>query len=136
MNERLSQQAKLVLGVLSSECCHLTAEEILGRLNGIGGATVYRALDRLTELGLVRRLSLDSRTAVYEYVRKDHVHLVCTRCGRVHDVPADFSGMVAEAVKVGGHHVDRSDVTAYGVCKDCLAREAEGFHITNTTNIQ
>ena len=127
MSERISSQARMVLGVLSGERCHLTADEIMGRLSGVGGATVYRALDKLTELGLVRRLSLDRKSAVYEYVRKAHVHLVCSRCGRVHDVAVDLSGMIAETAKVCGHSVDRSDVTAYGVCKDCLAREAEGF---------
>ena len=127
MKERISPQARMVLGVLAGDRCHLTAEEILGRLDGVGGATVYRALERLTQLGLVRRLSLSSKTAVYEYVRTEHMHLVCTRCGQVHDIAADLSGLIAEAAKLCGHHVDRSDVTAYGVCKDCLAREAEGF---------
>ena len=131
MKERISPQARMVLGVLSSDRCHLTADEILGRLEGVGGATVYRALDRLTELGLIRRLSLNSKTAVYEYIRKEHMHFVCTRCGRVHDVAADLSGLIAEAAKVCGHHVERSDVTAYGVCEDCLAREAKDLPSNN-----
>ena len=131
MKERISPQARMVLGVLSGECCHLTADEILGRLEGVGGATVYRALERLTELGLVRRLSLDRKTAVYEYVRKDHLHFVCRQCGKVLDIAADFSGLIAEATKVCGHHVERSDVTAYGVCEDCLAQGTEGIQFNN-----
>ena len=134
MKERISPQANMVLSVLAGERCHLTADEILSRLEGVGGATVYRALERLTQLGLVRRLSLSSpngRSAVYEYVRREHMHLICTRCGQVHDIAADLSGLIAEAAKLCGHHVDRSDVTAYGVCKDCLAREAEGFPSDN-----
>ena len=131
MKERISPQARMVLGVLSGECCHLTADEILGRLEGIGGATVYRALDRLTELGLVRRLSLESKTAVYEYARREHMHLICRRCAKVFDVPVDLSGLVAEAAKACGHHVDRSDVTAYGVCEDCLSRGGEDFQVNN-----
>ena len=128
MQERISPQARMVLDVLTAERCHLTAEEILSRLTGVGTATVYRALDRLTELGLVHRLSLGRKSAVYERVRDNHMHLVCTRCGRVHDVPADLSGMVREAAKVCGHLAELSEVTAYGVCKDCLAQGAEDFH--------
>ena len=128
MKERISPQARMVLDVLAAERCHLTAEEILSRLDGVGTATVYRALDRLTELGLIRRLSLNSKTAVYEYIRKEHMHFVCTRCGRVHDVPADLSGMAREAAKVCGHQAELSEVTAYGVCKDCLVSGTEDFH--------
>jgi len=94
MSTRISAQAKTVLNVLAERRCHLTAEEILASLDSIGTATVYRALDHLTELGLIRRLSLGKKSAVYEYVRDSHVHFVCNRCGQVYDIQADFSGMV------------------------------------------
>ncbi|HIU15777.1 MAG TPA: transcriptional repressor [Candidatus Ventricola intestinavium] len=119
MKTRISPQAQMVLGVLSQRCCHLTAEEILGSLEGIGAATVYRALERLTELGLVHRLALGRKSAVYELVRGNHMHFVCRRCGGVFDIPADLSGMVTEAAKCCGHQVQEADVTAFGVCKDC-----------------
>lgn len=110
-----------MLGVLAAKRCHLTADEVFGSLDGIGTATVYRALDHLTELGLVRRLSVGKKSAVYELVRNDHMHFVCSRCGSVQDVGADFSGMVAEAAKCCGHEVEWSEVTAYGVCNECGA---------------
>ena len=36
MKARISAQAKMVLGVLSEKRCHLTADEILESLDGIG----------------------------------------------------------------------------------------------------
>ena len=119
MNTRISTQARAVLGVLAERRCHLTAEEILESLDNIGTATVYRALDHLTELGMIRRLALGKKSAVYEYVRDSHVHFVCHRCGKVYDVQADFSGMVKEAAKVCGHLVDWVEVTAHGTCSAC-----------------
>ena len=130
MGERISQQARSVLGVLSGERCHLTAEEILSRLDGIGTATVYRALEHLTQLGLVRRLALGQRSAVYEFVRDEHMHFVCARCGKVHDVPADLTGMAREAARLCGHQLLRSDVTATGICRDCLAQDRD-IHFSN-----
>lgn len=120
MATRISTQARAVLNVLAERRCHLTAEEILESMDNIGTATVYRALDHLTELGMVRRLALGKKSAVYEYVRDSHVHFVCTRCGLVYDIQADFSGMVKEAARVCGHSVERVDVTAHGVCSSCL----------------
>ena len=125
MNGRISAQAKAVLAVLAEKRCHLTAEEILDSLEQIGTATVYRALDHLTELGLVRRLSLGKKSAVYEYIRDSHMHFVCTRCGLVYDIPADLSGMVKEAARCCGHHVEWAEVTARGVCSRCCPADGE-----------
>ena len=120
MNRRISTQAKAVLAVLADKRCHLTAEEILDSLESIGTATVYRALDHLTDLGLIRRLALGKKSAVYEYVRDQHMHFVCSRCGTVHDMPADLSGMIREAAHCCGHQVEWAEVTAHGICKACL----------------
>ena len=123
MSTRISAQDRAVLGVLAHKRCHLTAEEILENLDNIGTATVYRALDHLTELGMIRRLSLGKKSAVYEYVRDSHVHFVCNACGRVYDIQADFSGMVKEAARVCGHCVDWVEVTAHGACSACTENE-------------
>lgn len=124
MREKMSAQTQMVLGVLSEQSCHLTADEILAHLNGIGMATVYRALDTLTAMGMVRRLSLGKKSAVYEYVRGEHMHFVCDVCGSVYDIAADLSGMIREAAKCCGHEVKWGEVTAHGVCKACgAARE-------------
>ncbi len=129
MNGRISAQAKTVLEVLKSRRCHLTADEILSSLDSIGTATVYRALDHLTEMGLIRRLSVGRRSAVYEYVRDQHMHLVCGRCGRVIDIQADMTGMIREAARCCGHEVSFAEVNAHGLCRDC--REAESKQETD-----
>ncbi len=119
MNEKISAHARTVLGVLASKRCHLTAEEILENTQGISTATVYRALDHLTEIGKIRRLSLGKKSFVYEYIRDSHLHFVCRHCQQVFDIPADLSGMVREAAKCCGHQAEWGEVTAYGVCSAC-----------------
>ncbi len=123
MREKMSAQTQTVLNVLATQRCHLTADEVLSHLTGIGKATVYRALDTLTEAGLLRRLSLGKKSAVYEYVRGEHMHFVCSSCGRVYDIAADLSGMVREAAKCCGHEVEWGEVTAHGICKACRAAQ-------------
>ena len=41
----------------------------------------------------------------------------------MYDIEADFTGMAAEAAKCCGHRVNWCEVTAHGVCKDCLSRQ-------------
>ena len=57
MKAKISAQAQTVLDILAAKRCHLTADEILEGLDGIGTATVYRALDHLTEMGLIRSIA-------------------------------------------------------------------------------
>lgn len=123
MGERISAHTKTVLGILAAERCHLTAEEILQRAEGMGTATVYRALDTLTEKGQVRRLALGRKSAVYEYIRDTHMHFVCERCGGVFDIAADLTGMVREAARCCGHTVSGCEITARGLCAACAQRE-------------
>lgn len=125
MSERMSAHTRTVLNVLAERRCHLTAEEILARVDGVGTATVYRALDHLSETGQIRRLSLGRKSAVYEYIRDAHMHFVCSRCGAVYDIPVDLSGMIREAGKCGDHRVDWSEITAHGLCSACV-RETQG----------
>ena len=108
-----------VLQVLSSEKVHLTAEEILDQLDDVGRATVYRALDRLCEEGIINRLSLESGTSVYEYVRKPHMHFVCRKCGKLYDIPVPMTDILEQTAAGSGHTVQKIDVTAYGICTAC-----------------
>jgi Fur family peroxide stress response transcriptional regulator len=61
----------------------LSADEIQEALRErgykIGTATLYQNLSRLADNGLIR---YDSNLA-------PHHHLICTRCGRISDVPMD-----------------------------------------------
>ena len=123
MNQRISTHARSVLKVLQDRRCHLTAEEILASLDGIGTATVYRALDHLTELGMIRRLALGKKSAVYEFIRDSHMHFVCNKCGLVYDIQTDFSGMSREAAKLCGHQVNWTEVTSHGVCSACMEKQ-------------
>ena len=121
--EKITLLMHRVLQTLSASRVHLTAEEILECLEGVGRATVYRALDRLCEQGLINRLSLESGTSVYEYVREPHMHFVCRECGNLYDIPAEFTSSLEQIMTKCGHSIVKTDVTAYGVCKNCRMAE-------------
>lgn len=119
MRETVTPLMNRVLQVLSCESVHLTAEEILGKVDDVGRATVYRALDRLCEEGLINRLSLEGGTSVYEYVREPHMHFMCRQCGRICDISGDPAAILEQTMCKSGHIVQKMDVTVYGICRDC-----------------
>src|SRR5262245_23427156 len=79
---------RAVIELLAGETCCLSAQEIAERLGAsgqrVGVASVYRALDMLSGEGLVQRVEVGGRGALYEPVIPGgghHHHAVCDRCG-------------------------------------------------------
>lgn len=80
--------------------------------------TVYRTLDLLSELGLVRRLDLGDGSR-YELAEDHHHHLICEDCGSVVEFelcPLDLRMLpeVGEDFEVRSHSLE-----VYGRCSSC-----------------
>ena len=97
------------------------------REEGRGAAppTVYRALEFLSEQGLIHRI--ESRNAYVGCADPEHGHtsqfLVCGRCGaasELHD--ARIAGAIAERTKEAGFRVQHLVVEAIGLCPSCAAQ--------------
>jgi Fur family transcriptional regulator, ferric uptake regulator len=119
-----------VLALLARQDCCLSAQEIHDRLRSghgraVGLASVYRALDLLTQLKLVHRLDVGG-TACYEPADPSgdhHHHAICDRCGK-RDAFEDpelerlIDGVAARL----GYDVGAHDVVLRGNCPECAAR--------------
>jgi Fur family transcriptional regulator, ferric uptake regulator len=96
-----------VVDLLDRQDCCLSAQEIFDRLRKarrpVGIASVYRALEALTELRLVKR-----------------VDLVCRDCGKIEafsDSPLEHA---IDRVAGGlGYSVEEHEVVLVGACADC-----------------
>ncbi len=117
---RLTRERQLLLDILS-ENAHLDAEEIYRKaqktLPQIGIATVYRTLNLFKELGVVRTIDLGENHSHFELCADEHVHLVCTVCGRVTDVP--MPSALRGAAQRRGFDVRRAKLEMFGVCDAC-----------------
>lgn len=79
-----------VVEALAGHDCAVTAidldDELRRRRPGVGRASVYRALEQLEQLGLVRRVEVCRGSAGYERVDPaghHHHHAICRDCGRM-----------------------------------------------------
>jgi Fur family ferric uptake transcriptional regulator len=84
---RLTNQRRIIVHELEGER-HLSAEEIYDRVKGehpeLGLSTVYRTLDLLTELGIVRKDDFGEGYSRYELAtERVHHHARCDECGAV-----------------------------------------------------
>lgn len=116
-----------VVHVLAEQLCCLPASEIHDRVRarrpGVGIASVYRALETLTALGLVHRIDLRSGGARYEPAEPSgdhHHHLVCGDCGRVEAFTDDRLERAIQTISQGASfRVHQHDVVLRGRCDDC-----------------
>lgn len=121
---RLTPQRELVLQAVT-ELGHATPEEALcwirERSSGVNISTVYRSLELLEDLGLVRHAHLSHGAPTYHAASvAEHVHLVCRGCERVIELePAAVAPMVDRLRREQGFVADVGHLTVFGLCKEC-----------------
>jgi len=124
---RLTPQRALVLEAVTT-LEHATPEEahswVRERSSGVSISTVYRTLELLEELGLVKHAHLSHGAPTYHTgTAPEHVHLVCRDCGEVQEVePAEVAPMVDRLRERQGFVADVGHLTVFGTCKECNNR--------------
>ena len=127
---RLTPQRELVLSAVD-QLGHATADEVLAAVreqsSAVNISTVYRTLDLLEELGLVRHTHLTDRAPTYHSTATpQHVHLVCRGCQTVIDAaPEEFEQLSQSLRSAHGFEPDIGHLTVFGRCPDCRASDAE-----------
>jgi Fur family ferric uptake transcriptional regulator len=121
---RLTPQRQLVLEAVGT-LGHATPEEIAASVretaSGVNISTVYRTLELLEELGLVRHAHLGHGATTYSLAgADDHVHLVCRDCEGVTEAElALVEPAVTALAAVHGFHVDVGHFAVFGRCASC-----------------
>ena len=84
-------------------------------------STVYRTLELLEELGLVRHAHISDRAPTYHSAAApEHVHLVCRECHAITEVaPAVVEPLVASVRSTYGFVTDVGHLTVFGTCGRC-----------------
>jgi Fur family ferric uptake transcriptional regulator len=128
---RLSAARRLVLEALFATEGPISAEQIAdglgGRLPGSDLASVYRNLERLEELGLVRHVHLGHRAGLYALAAaSDREYLACERCGAHRAVdPGLLDPARAALVATTGWSARFTHFPIVGLCPACSATTLE-----------
>jgi len=116
-----------VVALLGRQNCCLSAQEIHDGLRRarrpVGIASVYRALETLTDLRLVKRVDAGDGIARFERAAADgdhHHRLVCRDCGKVEAFSDSRLERAIDRVADGlGYSVEEHEVVLLGACADC-----------------
>jgi Fur family ferric uptake transcriptional regulator len=105
---------------------HATPEQIAAMVPDVDIATVYRTLELLEELDLVKHAHLGHGPPAYRPAGDDHVHVVCHDCGQVVDAPSDLvDALEHRLVDERGFVLDRSHFTVFGRCASCTEQNPD-----------
>lgn len=116
---RVTPQRERVLDAVRA-MGHATPEQISDAAPEIDLTTVYRTLELLEELGLVRHTHLDHGAPAYRPAEDDHVHVVCHHCGTVVDAPSALADELERRLREErGFALDRAHLTVFGRCSAC-----------------
>ncbi|HEY2296938.1 MAG TPA: Fur family transcriptional regulator [Jatrophihabitans sp.] len=116
---RVTPQRERVLGAVRT-MGHATPEQISDAAPDIDLTTVYRTLELLEDLGLVRHTHLDHGAPAYRPAEDDHVHVVCHHCGAVVDAPSALADELERRLREErGFRLDRAHLTVFGQCAAC-----------------
>jgi Fur family transcriptional regulator, ferric uptake regulator len=131
---RLTKPRRAVAHVLLSGLTPLSIEEIHGRLGdrSINRVSIYRTVQLLCDLGIVRRLQFHEGFARYELADtfgSHHHHFVCNHCGRVEDIDACPLASTEQAIVRRTHsRITSHSLEFYGVCGAC----AQGISVPSS----
>jgi len=126
---RNSSVDQIILETLGKEHAHLNShqiyEKIRERLPAVNPSTVYRALERLTDLGKISVSDMGTGAAVYELLTDGrHHHLVCQRCNRVFTIEhADVREFFDRLEAKNNFQIVTNHLVLFGLCAQCQELE-------------
>jgi Fur family ferric uptake transcriptional regulator len=126
---RWTPQRRLLIEVLAETNGHVTGSELVERCRArdpeTTPSTVYRTLDVLEDIGLVRHAHGPSGREEYHVLpQTEHGHMHCERCGRSWEIDeSEAAGLVTRLSKRRGFRVDLTHLSVSGICQDCSSSQ-------------
>lgn len=123
---KITSARRAVLSALQQSGGHLTSADVLTQVEAqdptIGRASVFRALELLTGLAIIRPTFLKASTPTYVLMseRGHHSHIVCTQCARIVELDECVVDSLTDQIEANyrirltGHLLE-----FYGTCEEC-----------------
>ncbi len=116
----MTKYEKQIYDIVNASRQHMTADQVYGELQkiypAVSRATVYNNLNKLCDLGMIRRLPLEDSPDRYDRIEK-HDHLVCQKCGKLSDIC--FDDLTQSLKDQFGEAFLYYDLKVFYICPDC-----------------
>ncbi len=117
----MTKQRKLIYDIVSNSCSHPTVEQIYFSakevMPSIVMATVYNNINALTEMGVIRRVSVHGEPDRYDNIKVPHEHVKCDCCGIINDVFLD--DVFTKLKSLTGLNLTSYELNLHYICDNC-----------------
>jgi Fur family ferric uptake transcriptional regulator len=125
---RVSTPRRVIVEALFAADRPVSAQEIAAGLDGertrLDLASVYRNLETLESLGIVRHVHAGHGAGRYVLAGRAREYVACERCGAVSEIDSRrLDGPRAEVLRQSGYRVSFAHFPLVGVCPRCADRE-------------
>ncbi len=94
-------------------------KKLLSKFPSVSLATIYKNINAMVEKVFLSEVKLPNSKSVYELVKTEHAHLVCSSCGYIEDIMLDSSNILTEASKLTTFKIDSTNIVFNGLCPNC-----------------
>ena len=120
-----SRQREEIIKVIKSSYNHPTAEEVYMTVKAkdpaVSRSTVYRNLGLLVDNQMIKIISMKVGPDRYDYIRFQHNHVMCVKCGKVVDFKYSFEYEEIEKTikEQTGIEISEEGIALEGICDSC-----------------
>jgi Fur family transcriptional regulator, ferric uptake regulator len=123
---KITNARRAVLSTLHENGGHLTSAEVIEHVEtddpAIGRASIFRTLELLTNLAIIRPTYVNPTTPTYILMGQEghHSHIICTRCDRLIELDECHVDQMMVEIETQ-HHIRLTGhlVEFYGICEKC-----------------
>jgi Fur family ferric uptake transcriptional regulator len=124
---RMTPQRRAIVSEIIGTKGHIApqviAQKVKARVPGVNTSTVYRTLDLLEGLGVVHHAHMEAGAEYHRSERHDHVHLVCSSCGRSQSLAAVEAEPLEDIFEKRTRFApDFTHFAIAGLCEPCRQR--------------
>ena len=102
---------------------HLNIDDLYALLQKkfptISLATIYKNIHAMLDKIFLSEVKIPNEKSVYELVKEQHAHVICSNCQKIVDVHVDTSSLEKEAESFSSFELNEIAVVFTGVCSDC-----------------
>ncbi len=92
-------------------------KKLLEKFPSISLATIYKNVNAMIDKVFLNEVKIPNAKAVYELVKEEHSHLVCSSCGIIEDIYVDRSVLVNNIQT--DFKIEKISIVLSGICSKC-----------------
>lgn len=94
-------------------------KKLLAKFPSISLATIYKNINAMIEKVFLSEVKLPNSKSVFELVKDEHAHLVCSSCGNIEDITVDTKDLLSTVSSKSQFKISSASLVMSGVCSSC-----------------